>query len=218
MHFKMIQKTITLIEADESFQATVSNIIQASNEFLVAKIYTNLELAFKRLLRDQPLLIVMDLTDQQGIDFILKVKEEAHWVKILILTSNEDNQIAFHAINQGVSGYLYKKNCERDLLEALHCISNGGSPIDPFVAAHVIRSIQINRASPLSNRETTILKHMIKGKTSTGIANDLIISHQTVRTHVKNIYKKLKVNSREQALKKAIDNRWIVGYLGLAFQ
>jgi DNA-binding NarL/FixJ family response regulator len=214
----MIQKTITLIEADEDFQTILSDIIQASSEFLVARIYNNLESAFKKLLKDQPEMILMDLTDQKGIDFILKVKEKAHWIKILVLTSNEDHQIAFQAINQGVSGYLYKKNCERDLLEALYCVSNGGSPIDPFVAAHVISSIQINRASPLSHRETTILKHMIKGKTSTGIANDLIISRQTVRTHVKNIYKKLKVNSREQALKKAVDNRWIVGYLGLAFQ
>jgi DNA-binding NarL/FixJ family response regulator len=214
----MIQKTITLIDTNEDFQTIVSDIIETSSEFHVVKIYNDLELAFKRLLRDQPEMIVMDLTDQQGIDFILKVKEKAHWIKILILTNSEDYQLAFQAINQGVSGYLYKKNCERDLLEALYCISNGGSPIDPFVATHVISSIQINRASPLSIRETTILKHMIKGKTSTGIANDLIISRQTVRTHVKNIYKKLKVNSREQALKKAVDNRWIVGYLGLAFQ
>ncbi len=214
----MIQKSITLVEADESFQTTVSNIIEASTEFLVTKIYNNVEFAYKRLLRDQPVMILMDLTDQQGIDFISKVKERAHWIKILILTNSEDHQLAFQAINQGASGYLYKKNCVADLLEALYCISNGGSPIDPFVASHVIRSIQINRVSPLSNRETTILKHMIKGKTSTGIANDLIISRQTVRTHVKNIYKKLKVNSREQALKKAVDNQWIVGHLGLAYQ
>jgi DNA-binding NarL/FixJ family response regulator len=214
----MIQKTITLIESDEIFQTTVSNITEASTGFLITKIYNNLELAYKRLLIDQPTIIVMDLTDRQGIDFISRVKERAHWIKILILTDSEDHQLAFQAINQGASGYMYKKNCRHDLLEALHCISNGGSPIDPFVASHLIRSIQINRVSPLSNRETTILKHMIKGKTSTGIANDLIISRQTVRTHVKNIYKKLKVNSREQALKKAIDNQWIVSYLGLAYQ
>jgi DNA-binding NarL/FixJ family response regulator len=216
----MIKKTITIIDADKNFCAVVSGMIEESTDFLVNQIYFDTETAIKRLLRDKPDIIVLDLdfVEQKGIDFIIKAKEKAHWIKILILTNIEDQQIASQAISNGAFGYVYKKNFQRDLLDALAAISDGGAPIDPFVACHVISSIQVNRFSPLSNRETMVLKHMMQGKNSTGIANDLIISRQTVRTHVKNIYRKLKVNSREQALRKAVDDQLIVGNLGFVFQ
>jgi DNA-binding NarL/FixJ family response regulator len=216
----MIQKTISIVDSDKNFCAIASNLVEGSNLFVVNKIYCDRETALKKLLREPPDIIItdLDIEGEHRMDFILKLKEKAPQIKILIITNSEDHQIALRAINQGASGYLYKKNCNKELLESLTSISNGGAPIDPFVTSHLIRSIQINRCSPLSNRETTILRHMIKGKTSTGIANDLVISQQTVRSHVKNIYRKLQVNSREQALKKAVADRLIVGHLDLFFQ
>lgn len=216
----MIKKTITIIDADEKFCAMVSGMIEESADFLVNQIYFDTNIALKKLLRDKPDIILLDLdfAEQKGINFIIKAREKAHWIKILVLTNIEDQQVASQAISSGAFGYIYKKNFQRDLVDALATISDGGAPIDPFVACHVIRSLQVNQFSPLSNRETMVLKQMIQGKNSTGIASDLIISRQTVKTHVKNIYRKLKVNSREQALRKAVDEQLIVGHLGFVFQ
>jgi DNA-binding NarL/FixJ family response regulator len=216
---KMIKKTVTIIDSDVNFCVAISSIIDESNKFIVNQTYQGIEGVLKKMMRGRTDIIIMDVdfAEQLAVNFILQVREKAHWIKILVLTNNEDLHIAFQAINNGASGYLYKKNCIRGLGEALDTLSNGGAPIDPFVTSHVIHSIQINRSSPLSNRETMILKYMIMGKTSTGIASDLILSRHTVRTHVKNIFKKLNVNSREQALRKAVDDQLIVGHLGLVF-
>jgi DNA-binding NarL/FixJ family response regulator len=215
----MLKKTITIIDTDKDFRDSISNLLMNSEEFLVNKVYDDTVIALKRLLRDRPDIILMDLkfTELQGIEFIFKVRERAPWIKIFVLTTNEDHQIAIQAITQGASGYLYKKNYKRDLMEALNNISNGGSPIDPFLAGHVIRSIQINVTSPLSNREAMIMNQLIQGKTNTRIASDLILSNETVKTHIRNIYRKLNVKSKAQALRKAVDQQLVSGHLGVIF-
>jgi DNA-binding NarL/FixJ family response regulator len=215
----MLKKTVTIIDTDKDFRDSISNLLMNSEGFLLNKVYDDTVIALKRLLRDRPDIILMDLkfTELQGIDFIFKVRERAPWIKIFVLTTNEDHQIAIQAITQGASGYLYKKNYKRDLMEALNNISNGGSPIDPFLAGHVIRSIQINVTSPLSNREAMIVNQLIQGKTNTRIATDLILSNETVKTHIRNIYRKLNVKSKAQALRKAVDQQLVSGHLGVIF-
>jgi DNA-binding NarL/FixJ family response regulator len=215
----MLKKTVTIIDTDKDFCDSISNLLMNSEEFLVNQIYDDTVIAFKRLLRDRPDIILMDLkfTELQGIEFIFKVRERAPWIKIFVLTTNEDHQIAIQAITQGASGYLYKKNYKRDLMEALNNISNGGSPIDPFLVGHVVRSIQINVTSPLSNREAMIVNQLIQGKTNTRIATDLILSNETVKTHIRNIYRKLNVKSKAQALRKAVDQQLVSGHLGVVF-
>lgn len=215
----MIKKRITIIDSDEEFCIAESTIIKSSERFEVNRVYRDSREALKRLKDDLSDIIVMDLEfpELKGTDFILKARERMPEVEILVTTHRDDERIIFDALCHGASGFLLKRNCLTQLPEALQVIAAGGSPIDPSVARHIIRSIRIREVSPLSSRESTVLKLLMQGKTYAVIADELFISGETVKTHLKNIYRKLKVKSKAEAVRKAIDEQLVAGYLGLNF-
>jgi DNA-binding NarL/FixJ family response regulator len=114
-------------------------------------------------------------------------------------------------LGQGACGYLLKQNGIDELVPSLQVLQDGGSPLSPQVARSIVRSIQINELSPLSPRESTVLKLLSQGKTYSSIASALDLSNETVKTHLKNIYKKLNVNSKAQAIQKAMEEQLVVG-------
>ena len=89
-------------------------------------------------------------------------------------------------------------------MDALTTLSQGGAALDPIIARFILRHIQVNEVSPLSARELMVLKLLIQGKTYSSIARELVISGETVKSHLKNIYKKLNVNTKAEAVRKAI--------------
>lgn len=216
----MFRKRITLIDTDESFCTAVSAILKNSERFQINKVYHNNVEALKRLRDDLSEIIIMDLDfpELRGTDFILKARERVPGIDILVITNYSDEQIVFHTLAQGASGYLLKRKCLPQLTEALTAMENGGSPLDPMVSRYLIRSMHINEVSPLSIRESTVLKLLAQGKTHTAIASELFIANETVKTHLKNIYRKLKVNTKAGAIRKAFEERLVVGHLGYSYQ
>ncbi len=138
-------------------------------------------------------------------------------MKIMIQTVFEDDDKIFDAICAGASGYILKSTSPSRLVEAIHEVHNGGSPMSPYIASRVLKLFQ--QFAPamqddaenflLSSREKEILFLMMEGHHLRTIAEKSFISYETVRTHVKRIYKKLHVASASEAVAKAIRQRLV---------
>ncbi|HQU74101.1 MAG TPA: response regulator transcription factor, partial [Calditrichia bacterium] len=119
-------------------------------------------------------------------------------------TIQEDDQSIFDSICAGATGYLLKDTPPADLLAAIKEVYEGGSPMTASIARRVVSSFKKNVENPLTKRENEILARLCDGENYRDIAGALFISGDTVRAHIKNIYRKLQVSSRAEAVKKAL--------------
>jgi NarL family two-component system response regulator LiaR len=156
--------------------------------------------------RLRPDVILMDLVMPQkgGIEAIREIKQETPETRVLVLTSFAEKEKVFPAIKAGAHGYLLKDTSPAQLLQAIRDVHDGKAPLQPSIALKVIRELRepaepAPAAHSLTQRETTVLKLVARGLTNQEIADELVISEWTVRTHVSNILEKLHVANRTQA-------------------
>jgi DNA-binding NarL/FixJ family response regulator len=170
-----------------------------------------------KIKKSLPDVVLMDI-EMPGLDGIAAAKHMTQqWpeIKILIQTVFEDDDRIFDAICAGASGYILKSTSPARLVEAIQEVYNGGSPMSPYIASRVLKLFQQfapqapdkNDKYTLSNREREVLTLMVAGNSLAGIAEKSFISYETVRTHVKHIYKKLHVASAHEAVSKAVRER-----------
>jgi two-component system, NarL family, response regulator LiaR len=154
----------------------------------------------------KPDVILMDLMmpRKTGIEAIEEIKQENPNARILVLTSYSDDDKVFAAIKAGALGYLLKETSTADLLQAIRDVHQGESSLHPAIARKLIR--ELNRPTqlppsdePLTEREAEVLILVARGLANQDIANKLVISERTVRTHVSNILSKLHLANRTQA-------------------
>jgi DNA-binding NarL/FixJ family response regulator len=172
-----------------------------------------------KIRRSDPHVVLMDI-EMPGINGISATQHLVkQWpdLKILIQTVFEDDDKIFAAICAGASGYILKSTSPARLVEAINEVYNGGSPMSPYIASRVLKLFQ-QFAPPvqsddekyiLSQREKEVLSLMVEGYNFHTIAEKSFISYETVRTHVKRIYKKLHVASASEAVVKAIRQRLV---------
>jgi DNA-binding NarL/FixJ family response regulator len=210
----MLNKNITrvvIVEDDDIIRESFVSLINGSDKFLCIADYDTCEAAIKNLANDSPRIILMDigLPGISGIEGIRRIKKVYSQVDIIVVTVHDDDEKVFDALCAGATGYL-TKNIEPDrLLDSLDEVLKGGAPMTTSIAKRVIRSFQKSTDSPLTSRETEVLQKLSRGKSYTMIADDLNINKETVRTHIKNIYQKLNVNSKAEAIEKASKDRLI---------
>jgi DNA-binding NarL/FixJ family response regulator len=174
------------------------------------------DLAFK-VKKSNPDVILMDIEMpvKGGIEATYEIENQFPEIKVLIQTVFEDDDKIFAAICAGASGYILKSTTPARLVESIEEVYHGGSPMSPFIANRVLKLFQqfapkeAETTYVLSNREKEILVLMIEGEAFADIAEKLFISYETVRTHVKRIYKKLHVASASEAVAKAIRQRLV---------
>lgn len=202
---------IVLIEDDDIIRMGYESLLTDVPEFSVINSYGSYDLAKKQLEADQPDVILLDIqmpgtSGLQALPFIKKSLPNAH---IIILTVFDSPELVFEALTMGAGGYLTKNSSAAKIIDAVREVSTGGGAMSTNVARIVMHSFQKNLDSPLTKRETEILDRIANGQTKSQIANDLFIDQETVRSHVKNIYIKLDVNSKSDAIKTAKEKRFI---------
>ena len=165
-------------------------------------------------------LILMDIEmpGMDGIQLTQKINSTYPEIKIVMLTVFDNSESIFNAIKAGASGYLLKDTTADELLRSIKETLNGGAPMSPSIAFKTLQLLKnpnpikidaIIDDFSLSNREIEVLELLSKGKTYNAIAQSLFLSEGTIRKHVENIYKKLKVHNKVEALEKARENRII---------
>ena len=200
---------ISIVEDIKDIREGLCALINGSEGFSCISSFSNAESALRSIVDDKPDVVLMDigLPGMSGVDCIRKLKAKKPELQIIMLTVYEDDDHIFKALVAGASGYLIKKTPPAKLLEAIQDVYNGGSPMSSQIARKVISAFQtINKSSDetevLSSREKEILSYLAKGFRYKEIAEKLFISIETVRTHLRNIYEKLHVHSRTEAVLK----------------
>lgn len=206
----MIQRII-IIEDNVLISEAFSLLLSLRDNFTVVNTYTNCEDAIENLDQDKPTIVLMDvdLPGMSGIEGTKIIKKKKPDADILIITVFENGKTVFDALCAGASGYLTKNSDQDKLLSAIDEVLEGGAPMSSKIARMVVQSFQKNNNSPLTDRETEILTRISEGKSQTLIAEQLYISKETVKYHIKNIYIKLQVNNKADAIKKGTDEKFI---------
>jgi DNA-binding NarL/FixJ family response regulator len=143
------------------------------------------------------MLLDLQMPVRGGIEVIGDVRREFAGARIIVLTTYEGDAQAMRALKAGASGYLLKSSLRKELLDAIRTVHGGGR----YILAEVAHDIAIHAAEdPLSTREIGILEMVAEGKANKMIARELSVSEDTVKAHLRNIFSKLDVNDRTQAV------------------
>lgn len=199
------KKRVVIVEDDLEIKSAFTLIVNSSPKFIVANAYSNCEEAIRALNMDKPEIVLMDieLPGMSGIEGTRIIHEKMPHTQIIMVSVYEDSELVFDALRAGASGYITKSANYMELLSALEEIVKGGAPMSSRVARMVISNFHVNPITPLSKRETEILQLVAEGKTYTQISEELFISKETAKTHIRNIYSKLQVNRKSEAIAKA---------------
>lgn len=206
-----MKNRIEIVEDNDVVRDGLQLLINSMSDHIVVGAYDSCEKAIKNINRDQPEVILMDLDlpGMNGIEGIQRIKKTHSDINIIVLTVHEDSEMVFEALCAGASGYITKNANHSRLLDAIDEVQTGGAPMSGKIAKMVVDSFQKNQNSPLTSRETEVLEQLAKGKSYSIIADELFIHKETVKSHIKNIYFKLQVNSKAEALEIARKNKLI---------
>lgn len=202
---------IIIIEDDALIRDGFANFINEDDSLTCVNTYESCAPAIQNINKDLPEIILMDieLPGISGIEGTKIIKKLNPKIDIIAVTVHENEQIVFDVLCAGASGYLTKNISPQKLIEAIKETIDGGASMSTNIAKLVIGSFHKNYKSPLTPRETEVLNALSKGKTYTMIASELHINKETVRSHIKNIYMKLEVNSKAEAIEVATQNKLI---------
>ena len=137
------------------------------------------------------------------------MKEKLPVVEILIVTSEENSSIVINSLRAGASGYILKSANYIEIIFALEEIVKGGSPMSSKISRMVVHNLHINPVTPFTKRELEVLNLVAMGHTSSQISQQLFISRDTTKTHIRNIYSKLDVNTKADAIEIASRRKYI---------
>ena len=204
---------VLLYEDNSDLREGMSFLLEATPGITVVGAFadtSNLEMQIPGLKPDVVMMDI-DMPGRSGLDATLVVKALRPETQILMLTVFEDEEKIFQAIRNGASGYLLKRTPPSEIIAAIFDVHKGGSPMTSSIARRVLQFFQHQSTSTgkqqdynLSPREQEILNSLVKGYSYKLIAETHFISMDTVRSHIRHIYEKLQVNSKTEAVLKAL--------------
>ncbi len=211
--------TVVIIEDFKLTRVGLRCALNANPDINVVAEYEDAENGIKLIERLKPDVVLMDLglPGMNGIEAMLKLRENNHEMKIIALTSHDREEEVIAALSSGANAYCLKDIDPAKLAEVIRDVYEGVCWIDPMVAQMALNSFPKidnpgflqNKSSaegrvPLTEREIEVLKHLVTGKSNTEIAKELIVSVHTAKAHVCSILQKMCVNDRVQAAVKAV--------------
>lgn len=202
---------VMIIEDNEPLNDIFSQVIQSSKKYTLVGSYLSCEDAFIYFKDNKPDIVLMDieLPGMDGIQGTKEIKKILPKTKVIMITVYENSRNVFDALCAGATGYLTKNTNADKLIDALDELQAGGAPMSINIAKMVVESFKKSPDSVLTERETQVIEMLAKGSSYKSIALALDISVNTIKYHVKNIYDKLQVHSKEDAIKEA-SNRKII--------
>ena len=201
---------VALVEDDDDIRESLALLIDGAPGFCCLNTYGDCETAIMGIRGEKPDVILMDiqLPGMSGIEGVERIKKMTA-VDIIMLTVHKDDELVFRALCAGASGYLVKNTKPERILEAIRDVYEGGAPMSSNIARMIVNSFRRTTQSPLTPRETAVLAQLCKGQSYKMIADTLFISEQTVHFHIKNIYQKLQVHSKSEAVAVALRERLV---------
>lgn len=200
---------VSIVEDDVRVRTNLARLIEGSAGFRCLSQHPNAENALEELPQTRPNVVLMDinLPGMSGIECVRQLKTLLPQVQIIMLTVYENTENIFNALAAGAAGYLLKQIPPAELLAAIRDVHRGGSPMTSHIARKVVASFRSSSPADcetenLTPREQEVLNHLTKGYLYKEIAEALGVGYDTVHSHVRNIYEKLHVRSRGQAVAK----------------
>lgn len=202
---------VAIVEDDPEIRMNLSLIINAATDLICEHNFESAELFLKEVGNVAPDVVLMDiqLPKMNGIEAVRELKSRYRHIEVLMLTVHQNDKLVFDSLCAGASGYLVKNTPPAKIVDAIQEALRGGAPMSSQVARMVVRSFRQNQDSQLTQRERDVLEQLCEGKSYRSIGDTLFISQDTVRSHIKSIYKKLEVNSKSEAVAKALRTRII---------
>lgn len=203
---------VIIFEDNQSLRLGLYHLINGSDGFTCVGAFENCSNLMQQIKETKPDIVLMDIgmPGINGIEAVKMIREKYPDLKILMQTIFHDNDKIFQSILAGADGYILKNTSPSRFLEAIKETMEGGAPMSPPIATKVLKMVSqppspsTKQSFNLSDRELEVLRYMVKGMSYKLIADTCFISVDTVRAHVKNIYKKLQVNSKTEAVLTAI--------------
>ena len=201
---------VGIIEDDNQIRTLLQQYLDRQPGFSCTLVYNSVE-SFRKALspETQPDVLLMDigLPGMSGIDGMKLIKQDYPDVDIVMLTVYNDADKIFQSLCAGATGYLLKNTPLEEIKEGIELLTRGGSPMSPQIARKVIDFFGSEKkkvASPLSEKEKEIVVGLVDGLSYKLIADRMSISLETVRFHIKNIYRKLHVHSKAEVISKSL--------------
>jgi DNA-binding NarL/FixJ family response regulator len=197
---------VSIVEDDDRIRQSLSALIDGSEGFRCMGAYGDATEALRKIPADRPNVVLLDinLPGASGIDCISELKSLIPAVKILMFTVYDDEEKLYKSLRAGADGYLLKRTPPARLLEAISEVHAGNAAMSSQIARLVVKYFHelgpANATEKLTGRELDILRHLAKGYQNKEIASLCGIGFDTVRSHLRNIYEKLHVNSRTEAV------------------
>lgn len=212
----MEKAIIHIVEDNKIIRDSVHKFISFHEEFEIGEVVHS---ADDFLLRRIPvrenqchiLLLDIGLPGTSGLDAIPLILDKYPDMNIVMLTTYEEEDLILKALCSGACSYISKKAKLEEIVDALRIVAHGGSYMSPSIAREIVNHLmggRVSKATILSDRQKEILEKLVNGKSYQTIAAELFISVETVRTHIKKMYKLLHVNNKTEAIKQ-----YMMGYI-----
>ena len=198
---------VAIVEDNKSIRLSLVELLDSSPGFRAVLACASAEEALQTLPSAPPDVVLMDLNlpRMSGIECVRNLKRLLTTTQFIMLTIEDESERVFESLRAGATGYLVKNVPPEKLLASIEEVHRGGSPMSSQIARMLVRSFHQRGQAPseaenLTPREQQILTHLARGYRSKEVAEELGISVQTVLTHIRNIYEKLQVRSRAEAV------------------
>lgn len=204
----MTKVKVSIIEDNKVIRDNVTKFIGFHEEFEVAAVHGTANSFLDSLIinpsfQTDILLLDIGLPGISGLEAIPLILEKMPELNIVMLTTYEEEDVILKALCSGACSYISKKASLEEIVEALRIVANGGSYMSPSIAREIVNHLmggRVSKATILTDRQKEILEKMVDGKSYQTIANELFISTETVRSHIKKMYKVLHVNNKTEAI------------------
>ena len=201
---------ISIIEDNKVIRDNVTRFISFHEEFELGVIHESATMFLDSMIINAPnqthiLLLDIGLPGISGLDAIPFILEKVPDLDIVMLTTYEEEDVILKALCSGACSYISKKASLEEIVEALRIVANGGSYMSPSIAREIVNYLmggRISKATILTDRQREILERLVDGKSYHTIAAELFVSVETIRSHIKKMYKVLQVNNKTEAITK----------------